>query len=87
MQEGVLDLKLDGVWAKARVGDLVRLPRGIPHGYFNKSDKPAKAFFWVSPTQKLEALFERIHGLTDPAQVVAIAAQHEVDFLPQEANA
>jgi mannose-6-phosphate isomerase-like protein (cupin superfamily) len=42
MQEGVLDLKLDGVWVQAKVGDLVRMPRGIPHGYFNKSDKPAR---------------------------------------------
>ena len=49
VQEGVLDLKLDGVWVQAKAGDLVRLPRGIPHGYFNKSDKPARALFWVSP--------------------------------------
>jgi len=46
VQEGVLDLKLDGVWVKAKAGDLVRMPRGIPHGYFNKSDKPARALFW-----------------------------------------
>jgi len=26
MQEGVLDLKLDGVWVQAKVGDLVRMP-------------------------------------------------------------
>jgi oxalate decarboxylase/phosphoglucose isomerase-like protein (cupin superfamily) len=86
MQEGVLDLKLDGVWVQAKVGDLVRLPRGISHGYFNKSDKPARALFWVSPTGKLEALFEKIHGLTDPAEVMALSAQHEVQFLPPEAN-
>jgi quercetin dioxygenase-like cupin family protein len=30
VQEGVLDLKLDGVWVQAKAGDLVRLPRGIP---------------------------------------------------------
>jgi quercetin dioxygenase-like cupin family protein len=57
MQEGVLDLKLDGVWVQAKVGDLVRMPRGIPHAYFNKSDKPARALFWVSPAGKLETLF------------------------------
>jgi quercetin dioxygenase-like cupin family protein len=44
--EGVLDLKLDGKWVQAKVGDLVRLPRGIPHGYFNKSDRSARALFW-----------------------------------------
>jgi len=87
VQEGVLDLKLDGVWVQAKAGDLVRLPRGIPHGYFNKSDKPARALFWVSPAQKLEALFNKLDNLTDVAEIVRISAEHEVDFLPQEANA
>ena len=86
VQEGTLDLKLDGKWVKAHAGDLVRLPRGIPHGYFNKSDKPARALFWVSPMQKLEALFNQLHNLTDPAEVVRVSALHEVDFLPPEAN-
>jgi len=86
VQEGVLDLKLDGVWVQAKAGDLVRMPRGIPHGYFNKSDKPTRALFWVSPMQKLEALFDKLHNLTDPAEVVRISADHEVNFLPPEAN-
>ena len=29
VQEGVLDLKLDGEWSQARAGDLVRMPRGF----------------------------------------------------------
>lgn len=28
----------------------------------------------------------QLHNLTDPAEVVRISAQHEVDFLPPEAN-
>src|SRR3981189_1135992 len=36
VQDGMLDLKLDGVWVQAKAGDLVRLSRGIPHGSFNK---------------------------------------------------
>ena len=87
VQEGVLDLKLDGAWVQARAGDLVRMPRGVPHGYFNKSDKPARALFWVSPTQKLEALFNKLDKLTDVGEIVRISAEHEVNFLPQEANA
>ena len=86
VQEGVLDLKLDGVWTKARAGDLVRMPKGIPHGYFNKSDKPARALFWVSPARKLKDLFEALHDLTDVQRVVELSAQHEVAFLPPEAN-
>ena len=87
VQDGMLDLKLDGVWVQAKAGDLVRLPRGIPHGYFNKSDKPARALFWVSPTQKLEALFNQLHNLTDIAEIVRLSAEHEVNFLPEDANA
>ena len=29
VQDGMLDLKLDGVWVQANAGDLVRLPRGF----------------------------------------------------------
>jgi mannose-6-phosphate isomerase-like protein (cupin superfamily) len=86
VQDGELDLTLDGEWVKAKAGDLVRMPRGIPHGYFNKSQKPARALFWVSPARRLEELFNRIHNLTDPQEVVKISAIHEVDFLPPEAN-
>jgi uncharacterized RmlC-like cupin family protein len=86
VQEGVLDLKLDGIWTQAKAGDLVRMPRGIPHGYFNKSDKPARALFWVSPARQLEALFHALHNVADPAEAVRLSALHEVDFLPPEAN-
>ena len=87
VQEGELDLKLDGVWVKAKAGDLVRMPRGIPHGYFNKSDKPARALFWVSPVAMLDKLFEKLHNMTDTDEVVKVSAAHEVNFLPPEANA
>lgn len=86
VQEGELDLKLDGEWVKAKAGDLVRMPRGIPHGYFNKSDRPARALFWVSPARMLEQLFTKLDNLGDPEEVVKISAMHEVDFLPPEAN-
>ena len=87
MQEGELDLKLDGVWSKAGPGDLVRMPKGIPHGYFNKSDKPVRALFWVSPAGKLKDLFEALHDLEDVERVVQLSAEHDVDFLPPEASA
>lgn len=86
VQEGQLELKLDGKWHTARAGDLVRMPRGVPHGYFNKSDKPARALFWVSPAGKLEALFNVLHDMTDIPAVIAASARHDVDFQPPEAN-
>ncbi len=58
---------------------------GIPHGIFNKTDTDVKCLFWVSPSRRLYDLFWALHNLgptPDPAQVVAISAAHEVDFLP-----
>jgi quercetin dioxygenase-like cupin family protein len=86
VQEGQLELKLDGVWQTAKAGDLVRMPRGVPHGYFNKSDAPCRALFWVSPAGRLEALFEVLHNMTDVPAVIAASAAHDVEFLPPEAN-
>ena len=34
--EGVLDLELGGARTQARAGDLVRMPRGVPHAYHNR---------------------------------------------------
>lgn len=86
VQEGEMDLKLDGAWTKAKSGDIVRMPRGVPHGYFNKSDKPCRALFWVSPAGKLKNLFEQLHEMTDVDEVVKVSAAHDVNFLPPEAN-
>ncbi|QCK87101.1 cupin domain-containing protein [Phreatobacter aquaticus] len=84
MLEGRFDLVLEGREFVATAGDLIRLPMGLSHGIFNKTDQPVKCFFWVSPTRKLYDLFWGIHSLPDqnPDAVVALAAKHEVVFLP-----
>ena len=85
MFEGRLDFVLDGKDFVATAGDLTRLPMGIPHGIFNKSGETATSLFWVAPTRSLKELFERIHNLPDPQEVVRRAAEHEVNFLPPPA--
>jgi quercetin dioxygenase-like cupin family protein len=89
MLEGRFDLVLDGQEAAATAGDLIRLPRGVPHGIFNKGLITAKCLFWVSPTRRLYDLFWAIHNLKEqnPADVVALSARHEVDFLPPPPDA
>jgi quercetin dioxygenase-like cupin family protein len=82
MLEGRFDLVLDGQAANALAGDLIRLPRGIPHGLFNHSQANITCVFWVSPTRKLWDLFNAIDNLSDPAEVVRLAGLHEVNFLP-----
>ena len=79
---GVFTLYLDGEWTTAGPGDTVRMPKGLPHAYYNRSEDITRALFWVSPAGRLAQLFDRLHDLTDPAEVVRLSALHDVDFLP-----
>jgi len=84
MFEGRFDLLIDGKDFVANPGDLIRLPMGISHGIFNKSGRTAKTLFWVSPTRRLYDLFWGIHNMKEqtPDAVVALAAEHNIHFLP-----
>jgi len=84
MLEGQFELMLDGQTLTANAGDLVRMPMGLPHAIYNRSDRIVKCFFWVAPTRRLYDLFWAIHNLPEqtPPDVVALSAKHEVDFLP-----
>ena len=82
VMEGRFDLWLDGADASAGPGDLVCMPKGLPHGIFNKGTAPVRALFWVAPARGLFELFSRIHDVPDPMEVVRIASEHEVTFLP-----
>ena len=85
MIEGKLDLELGDQKSSAAAGDLIRLPMNEPHGLFNNGTVPVRCLFWVAPARSLRALFDKLHNLTDPAEVVRISAQHEVNFLPPKA--
>jgi quercetin dioxygenase-like cupin family protein len=80
--EGQMELTLNGKLHTLSPGGLARMPMGIPHGYKNVGDRTVRALFWVTPARKLHELFNRIHNLTDPAEVVKISATCEVNFLP-----
>ncbi len=84
MLEGKMDAWLDGKDFVATAGDLIRMPKNIPHGLFNKSDQTIKCLFWVTPTRKLYDLFWAIHSMKEqnPPDVVALSARYEVNFLP-----
>jgi mannose-6-phosphate isomerase-like protein (cupin superfamily) len=82
MLDGALDLVLGGQTLRAQTGDLVRMPRGVPHGIFNNSGRDVRCFFWVTPTGRLVDLFRKIHNMARPDEVVAISPDYEVEFLP-----
>jgi quercetin dioxygenase-like cupin family protein len=81
MLEGTFDLQLGDAKVQAQPGDLVRMPMGIPHAYYNNTAAPTRALFWVSPAGRLKALFDQLHELTDIAEAMRISALHEVDFV------
>src|SRR5919106_1009353 len=64
------------------LGDTVRMPRNLPHAYYNRSEGITRGLFWVSPAGKLAQLFDQLHNLTDPEEVVRRSALHDVNFLP-----
>jgi quercetin dioxygenase-like cupin family protein len=80
--EGAFDIWLDGAELKAGPGDLIRMPMGSKHGIFNRSAADTRALFWVAPARTLYELFTKIDKLADPAEVVRIAADYNVHFLP-----
>lgn len=85
--DGQIDLILAGERQYARAGDLVRMPRGIEHAFFNNSGKPVHALFWAAPAGKLVELYQRIHNLANPAEVVKIARDYDVIFSPPVSSA
>lgn len=82
MLDGKLQVDSGSGTHHAGRGDLIRLPMGVPHGLFNRSGAMVTCLFWVAPQARLWDLFVAIDGLADPAEVVRLAALHEIDFLP-----
>lgn len=85
--DGSIDLLLGGRRTSASAGDLVRMPRGIPHAFFNNSGEPVTALFWAAPAGKLLDLYRRIHNMASPSEVVAVARDYDVVFLPPVSSA
>ena len=82
MLEGELEIEFGDEKHVAGPGDMVRMPMGVAHGIFNRSGKTASCTFGVAPSGKLFELFGRLDNVTDPAELVRISAEHDVNFLP-----
>ena len=79
---GELDITLAGEHLHANTGELISMPRGIPHGIFNNTGHDVTCLFWVTPTGNLLNLFRKLHNLARPDEVVAISPDYDVNFLP-----
>jgi oxalate decarboxylase/phosphoglucose isomerase-like protein (cupin superfamily) len=81
MLDGRLEFVLDDRNIAADAGDLVSLPKLIPHSIHNRSLGTVKCLFWVSPTRRLYEYFQKINNMRDVAEMTRLAALHEVPFI------
>lgn len=79
--EGELQFEMEGQTIIAGMGDTVTLPMGIAHALFNRAATRAEALVVVSPTGKFHDYMAAISGLTDPAEVIRLGAEHDITFV------
>ena len=68
-------------------GDLVKMPRGVPHGIHMTGTGPAKTLWMVVPAGKMESLFRALAALPadqppDPEVIMRINRDHDIEALP-----
>lgn len=85
--EGELDVLIGDQKLTARSGDLVKLPKNVPHGIWQKGDTTTRTLWVVAPAGQMEGLLTALGQLPadqppDPAQVGQIFAEHNLTLLP-----
>lgn len=89
--DGTVAFSLDGVSAEHGVGSFVFVPRGIPHGFANPSDAPARVLVITTPGAL--SLVENIchlldgGGAPDPGAMAALYRTHHSEILAPTGSA
>jgi mannose-6-phosphate isomerase-like protein (cupin superfamily) len=83
---GTLAMKLDGVQSTVAAGEMVDIPAGAVHDWWNAGGAPASVLVWVDPGQRFLDLISTLFGLArtgrtnangmpDPLQLAVIATE------------
>jgi quercetin dioxygenase-like cupin family protein len=85
--EGELEVLVGDQKHAAKAGDLIKMPKGMPHGIWQKGGKTTRTLWTVVPAGKMEDLLKALGTLPanqppDPAQVGKIFAEHDIELLP-----
>ena len=78
--EGEMEVRYGDQTYRARPGDIGNFTRGVPHGFHCVSDVAARTVITVIPGG-LERFFEQTRTMTDPAEIVKLAARYGMEFL------
>jgi quercetin dioxygenase-like cupin family protein len=89
--EGELQVLVGDTMYQACPGDLIKMPKNVPHGIWQKGDKPTRTLWTVIPAGKMESLFHALGALPkdqppDPARIGQIFAEHDLVLLPPPQN-
>lgn len=85
--EGELEATIGGTTYTVRPGDLVKMPRGVPHAIRMTGTAMTKSLWTVVPAGKMEAFFRVLAALPDdpppdPETIAKIFAAHDIVLLP-----
>lgn len=72
---GALWLDVDGERRELRAGDTAHVPRGALHAGGTLGDEPVRRVVVFSPSG-IERFFVALAGTSDPAAMLALAAEH-----------
>jgi uncharacterized cupin superfamily protein len=88
--EGELEVLVGDKKHTVAAGDLVKMPKNVPHGIWQKGDKTTRTLWVVVPAHKMESLLLSLGKLPadqppNPVQVGKIFAEHDLELLPPPA--
>lgn len=88
--EGELEVLVGDKKYTATTGDLVKMPKNVRHGIWQKGEKTTRTLWVVLPAHKMESLLSSLGKLSadqppDPAEVGKIFAEHDLELLPPPA--
>lgn len=61
--EGRFDAYVDGVWKIYQVGEMVKVPKGVPHTFRNSSDAKTRVYNTHQPALKMAQYFEGLYKI------------------------
>ena len=80
VQDGEYEVMVGSTVYHANPGDLIKMPKGVPHGIQQVGNKPTRTLWTVTPAGKMEDLFVQLGklppGPPDPAVVGKIFAEN-----------
>jgi quercetin dioxygenase-like cupin family protein len=89
--EGELEVLVGEQKLAARAGDLVKMPKNVPHGIWQKGDAATRTLWVVVPAGQMQSLLTALGQLPadqppDPAKIGQIFAEHDLELLPPPAQ-